>query len=137
MTIKHELDTISITDAPVLILIDDAISTCELSESFPTSEDELSGLVKKIAAKSCSLDPVTASLLRYCIDDLLPISKGVVNLSFNSASMQSSVKNAMLSPLLKKPSLDFEIFSSFRPDDDRIVSHDAFFQKYHAISQST
>ena len=51
MTIKHELDTLSITDAPVLLLIDDAISTCELSESFPTSEDELSGLVKKIAAK--------------------------------------------------------------------------------------
>ena len=115
MTIKHELDTLSITDAPVLLLIDDAIITCELSEFFPTSEDELSGLVKKIAAESCSLDPVTASLLRYCIDDLLPIIKGVVNLSFNSASMPSFVKNAVLSPLLKKPSLDFEIFSNFRP----------------------
>ena len=70
---------------------------------------------KKIAAKSCSLDSVPASLLRYCIDDLLPIIKGVVNLSFNSASMPSSMKNALLSPLLKKPSLDFEIFSNFRP----------------------
>ena len=29
--------------------------------------------------------------------------------------MPSSVKNAVLSPLLKKPSLDFEIFSNFRP----------------------
>ena len=73
------------------------------------SEDELSGLMKKIAAKSCSLDPVPASLLRYRIDDLLPIMKNVVNLSFNSASMPSSMKNAVLSPLLKKPSLDFEI----------------------------
>ena len=62
MTIKHELDTLSITDAPVLLLIDDAIITCELSEFFPSSEDELSCLVKKIAAKSCSLDPVTTSL---------------------------------------------------------------------------
>ena len=115
VTIRHELDTLSITDAPVLPLIDDAIITCELSEFFPTSEDELSGLVKKIAAKSCSLDPVPASLLRYCIDDLLPIIKSVVNLSFNSASMPSSMKNAVLSPLLKKPSLDFEIFSNFRP----------------------
>ena len=115
VTIKHELDTLSITVAPVLLLIDDAIITCELSEFFPTSEDELSGLVKKIAAKSRSLDPVTASLLRYCIVDLIPIIKGVVNLSFNSASMSSSVKNAVLSPLLKKPSLDFEIFSNFRP----------------------
>ena len=29
--------------------------------------------------------------------------------------MSSSMKNAVLSPLLKKPSLDFEIFSNFRP----------------------
>ena len=39
----------------------------------------------------------------------------VVNLSFNSASMPSSMKNAVLSPLLKKLSLDFEIFSNFCP----------------------
>ena len=71
--------------------------------------------MKKIAAKSCSLDPVLASLLRYCIDDLLPTIKSVVNLSFNSASMPSSMKNAVLSPLLTKPSLDFEIFSNLRP----------------------
>ena len=55
MAIRHELDTLSITDAPVLPLIDEAIITCELSE-----EDELSGLVKKISAKSCPLDPVPA-----------------------------------------------------------------------------
>ena len=116
VTIRHQLDTLSTTDAPPFFpLIDDAIITCELSEFSPTSEDELSGLVKKIAAKSCSLDPVPASLLRYCIDDILPIIKSVVNLSFNSASMPISMKNAVLSPLLKKPSLDFEIFSNFRP----------------------
>ena len=115
VTIRHQLDTFSITDAPAFPMIDDAIITCELSEFSPTSEDELSGLVKKIAAKSCSLDPVPASLLRYCIDDILPIIKSVVNLSFNSASMPISMKNAVLSPLLKKPSLDFEIFSNFRP----------------------
>ena len=74
MTITHQLDTSSITDAPVFPLIDDAIITCELSKFSPTSEDELSGLLKKIAAKSCSLDPVPASLLRYCIDDLLPMN---------------------------------------------------------------
>ena len=94
MTIRHQLDTLSITDAPGFPLIDDAIITCELSEFSPTSEDELSGLMKKIAAKSCSLDPVPASLLGYCINDLLPIIKRVVNLSFNLASMPSSMKNA-------------------------------------------
>ena len=85
VTIRHQLDTLSITDALAFPLIDDAIITCQLSEFSPTSEDELSGLVKKIDAKSCLLDPVPASLLRYCINDLLPIIKSVVNLSFNSA----------------------------------------------------
>ena len=51
MTIRHQLDTLSITDAPAFPLIDDAIITCELREFSPTSEDELSGLVKKIAVK--------------------------------------------------------------------------------------
>ena len=69
----------------------------------------------KIAAKSCSLNPVPPSLLRYCINDLVPIIKTAVNLSFASASMPSSLKKAVLSPLLKKPSLVFEIFSNFRP----------------------
>ena len=70
VTVRHQLDTLSTTDAPAFPLIDDAMITSEFS---PTSEDELYGLVKKIAAKSCSLDAVPASLLRYCIDDILPI----------------------------------------------------------------
>ena len=55
------------------------------------------------------------SCASYCINDLLPIINSVVNLSFNSALMPNSMKNAVSSPLLKKPSLDFEIFSNFRP----------------------
>ena len=62
VTIRHQLDTLSITDAPVFPLIDDAVIKCELSEFCPSSEDELSGLVKKIAAKSFCLDPVPALL---------------------------------------------------------------------------
>ena len=55
VTIRHQLDTLSITDALAFPLIDDAIITCELSEFSPTSEDELSGLVKKIVfARSCA-----------------------------------------------------------------------------------
>ena len=75
MTVRHQLDTLSTTDAPLFALIDDVIITCELSEFCLTSEDELSGIVKQIALKSCFLHPVPASLLRYCIDDLLPVIK--------------------------------------------------------------
>ena len=47
MTIRHQLDALSSTDAPAFPLIDDATITCELSEFSPSSEEELSGLVKK------------------------------------------------------------------------------------------
>ena len=68
--LQNQLDTLSTTDAPSFPLIDDAIISCELNEFSPTSEDELSGLVKKIAAKSCSLDPVPASLI-YAIVSMI------------------------------------------------------------------
>lgn len=48
VTIRHQLDTLSITDTPAFPLFDDAIITCELSEFSPTTEDELSGIVKKL-----------------------------------------------------------------------------------------
>ena len=115
MTIRHQLDALPSTDVPDFMILDDGNITCELSEFSSTSEEELTGIVTKIAAKSCSLDPIPASLLRYCINDLVPTIKTAVNLSFASASMPSSLKKAVLSPLLKKPSLDFEIFSNFRP----------------------
>ena len=91
-------------------MLDNANITCELSEFSQTLEEEISGITNKIADISCSLDPVPASLLHYCINDLLTI--------INSASTPSSLKKAVLSPLLKKPSLDFEVFSNFRPVSD-------------------
>ena len=88
---------------------------CELTEFPSTSIEELSRPVKKISTKSCSLDPVPATLLSYCIDDLLPIIQTVVNSSFESAVVPTSMTRAVLSPLLKKQDLDFETFSIFRP----------------------
>jgi hypothetical protein len=38
-----------------------------------------------------------------------------VNMSFESTVVPSSMKKAMLCPSLKKVSLDFEIFTNFRP----------------------
>ena len=50
VTIRHQLDALPRTDVPDF--------TCELNEFSSTSEEELSGIVTKIAAKSCPLDPV-------------------------------------------------------------------------------
>ena len=80
-----------------------------------TSENELWTLIRKPASKSCELDPIPAQLLINCLDDLLPVITKIVNLSLASSTVPTSLKQAILSPLLKKPMLDHELYSNFRP----------------------
>ena len=65
--------------------------------------------------KSCPLDPVPASVLKQCTSVLLPVMTQVVNLSLNLAAFPDCFKLALLNPLLKKPTLDVEVLSNFRP----------------------
>ena len=64
--------------------------------------------------KSCHLDPPPAMLLKEHFDLLLPSICRVVNLLLVSGLLLSSLKNAVLTPLLKKRNLDHELFNNFR-----------------------
>ena len=63
MAIRQEIDGLPNADSSDFEQIDEMIIDSELTELFPTSVEELSALVGKISTKSCSLDPVPASLL--------------------------------------------------------------------------
>lgn len=65
--------------------------------------------------KSCPLDPVPASVLKQCTSVLLPVMTQIVNQSLNLAAFPDCFKLALLNPLLKKPTLDVEVLSNFRP----------------------
>ncbi len=95
-----------------------------LSDFPRTSEEEVLKLIKSSPSKSCALDPMPTWLLKDCTGVLLPVITKIVNLSLSSCTMPSQLKNAILSPLLKKISLDIEILKNFRP-----VSNLAFISK--------
>ncbi|KAK3754752.1 hypothetical protein QZH41_000065 [Actinostola sp. cb2023] len=84
-------------------------------ETFLPNQNELTKLTSKITSKSCDIDPVPASVLKNCFQILLPIVTKIVNLSLSSAVVPTSLKIAVLTPLLKKPSLDHEEYLNFRP----------------------
>ncbi|KAL9974522.1 hypothetical protein ACROYT_G011567 [Oculina patagonica] len=88
---------------------------CQLNAFSPTSIIELSKVARTVASKSCSLDPLPAVLLKENFDMLLPTLCRIVNLSLESGYVPISLKTAVLLPLLKKPSLDHEILSNYRP----------------------
>ena len=87
----------------------------ELTEFQDTTESAVSSLINSSSLKSCDLDPFPATVLKGCIDTLLPVLTKIINLSMETATMPTQLKEAMVKPKLKKDSLDFEIFPNFRP----------------------
>ena len=81
----------------------------------PTTEEELRKVIMQCKPKSCPLDPLPTSLIKKCIDCMLPILVRLVNLSFASSSFPDAFKIAMVIPLLKKLILDEEDKTNYRP----------------------
>ena len=91
LTIRHQLDTLP--DAPDFAILDDAIIASAFSQFSPTSEEELSGIVKKSQPNLVLLTPY---LLLFCANLLmiyyLLFSKRTVNLSLDTASIAFNAK---------------------------------------------
>ena len=97
--------------APVIIPRD----VLPLTEFEPTSVHEIIKLLSTLPAKSCSLDPIPTWLLKRISATICPILCHLCNLSFQRGSFPSQLKHALVTPRLKKPALDPDTASSYRP----------------------
>ena len=89
--------------------------TCVMNCFETSTEKEIVELVKSSPNKSCSLDTVPTWLIRDFIDILAPSIVSIVNVSLTSADVPPELKQALVTPLLKKPSLDKDNLSNYRP----------------------
>jgi len=67
------------------------------------------------SVKSSSLDPIPTFLLRECIDVILPYLTAMVNTSLHCSCLPASQKMAVVTPLLKKASLESHEFKNHKP----------------------
>jgi exonuclease III len=65
--------------------------------------------------KHCLLDAIPTSLLKDCFDILGPFLTRLINLSLSEGCFPHSFTKAIVHPLLKKPSLDPDNLSNYRP----------------------
>jgi len=65
--------------------------------------------------KQCDSDPIPTWLLKECSSVLVPTITNVVNLSLTSGQFHPTLKESIISPLLKKPTLDKEEFCNYQP----------------------
>ena len=86
-----------------------------LNEFTPATESEVIKLVKSKGSKSCSLDPMPTWLLKDCITDLAAPLTSIINDSMATGTFPSQLKSALVTPILKKPSLDQEVLKNYRP----------------------
>ena len=109
--------------------------------------DDVFRVIMSSPTKSCSLDPIPTSLLKSVAVALTPIITSIANASFQSGIFPQKYKHGMVTPLLKKPNLDKEVLSNYRPVTqlsfvskilERLVSIqlDEHLSKHHLLSPS-
>jgi len=79
------------------------------------STDDVIKMVKASSAASCQLDPIPTFLLKKCVHLLASPLARIINLSLSTGRFPSTLKHALVRPLLKKPTLDKEEKSNYRP----------------------
>ena len=94
---------------------DAATSGPKLEKFRPVTQEETQKLIIGSPTKSCSLDPIPTFLLKECVLEFTPMLTKIINASLTSATVPSSFKRAVVTPLLKKATLDRDELSSYRP----------------------
>ena len=79
------------------------------------SDNEIRQIVCSSANKSCSLDLIPTWFLKSTIDSFLPIITHIVNTSISTGIFPDSLKHAIVTPILKKPSADINELANYRP----------------------
>ncbi|CAB3996550.1 Hypothetical predicted protein, partial [Paramuricea clavata] len=88
---------------------------CGFREFQPRNESSVQEIIKSLSTKTCSLDPIPTHVLKNQLETLTPIITDIVKTSLSERVFPNTLKISNLSPRLKKPDLDKDLFPNFRP----------------------
>ena len=86
-----------------------------LQEFRPALVEEVDKLIIAMPNKSCVLDKIPAWLFKEAHKELAPSLADIINSSLANHDFPSSLKQAYVTPLIKKASLDKEEMKNYRP----------------------
>ena len=81
----------------------------------PATEEEIRKIVSRAPSTSCSLDPLPAWLFQHTLDTTLPKIPDLINASLHTGVVPDPMKRAVVSPLLKKSTLDQNDLKNYCP----------------------
>uniref|UniRef100_A0AAZ1XVH5 Reverse transcriptase domain-containing protein n=1 Tax=Oreochromis aureus TaxID=47969 RepID=A0AAZ1XVH5_OREAU len=98
------------TLSPEPFLLLEPFSTFHLPDLSDISE-----FICKSKPATCHLDPMPTGLVKSCLSSLLPLISAIIHSSLTTGIVPSLFKTALVTPVLKKPSLDPNNFNNLRP----------------------
>ena len=78
------------------------------------SEADVTKIIKASKNKTCDLDPVPTDIVKTCLIELVTPITSIINKSLATGFMPSVLKEAVVTPLIKKPNEPLE-YKNFRP----------------------
>lgn len=118
LNIRKELDIVNSTRASKTSVDEthsDETTDAILTHFSEATREEVRDIIIDSPDKTCSLDKVPTWMVKKCVDVLAPAITSIVNASLKEASVPPELKHALVTPLLKKPSLDPDNLSNYRP----------------------
>ena len=112
--IRDDLSQLSTPDT-VPFQADIEFAHSPLTSLEPASEMEVRKIIKESPTKTCPLDPIPTSMVKEHIDMLIGPIKGIVNGSLTSGHFPGCFKEALITPVIKKQSLDSNNLNNYRP----------------------
>ncbi len=82
--------------------------------SFPLTEAEVSKFLLSSHPTTCPLDPIPSHLLQAISPALLPALTHIINTSLLTDIFPTAFKQARVTPLLKKPTLNTSLIENYR-----------------------
>ena len=75
----------------------------------PVTPDYVRKLIVNSPNKSCASDLVPTTIVKDCVDVLLPVVTTMINLSLKDGFFPDKWKEALAKPILKKPNADWNL----------------------------
>ena len=91
------------------------LASVKLNNRLSATSDESRDVIASCPDKLCQIDPIPTWLVKQCVDQLLPLLASIINESLTKAEFSNDFNNAIVKPLLQKPSLDKDELKNYRP----------------------
>ena len=95
--------------------LENTATPATLHEFTLLSEEDVSKLITRSRPTTCLLDPVPTNLLQDIAQTVVPVITSIMNSSLSSGTVPSAFKQARVTPLLKKPTLNPAHVENYRP----------------------